>query len=113
MDESQNKYGEWKNLDQNKKHLIYDTMYKTSLGNANLCILTGSSPVFAQFGGGWADWGKNGRDWEGLKGKRCELVKYIHYFDFGEGFMGVYTCSNLKKICTLYICAVYSMSIIL
>ena len=28
MDESQNNYGEWKNPEHKKEHLIYNTMYK-------------------------------------------------------------------------------------
>lgn len=37
--------------------------------------------------------------------------EYIHYLEFGDGFVGVYACQNLRNH-ILEICAFYFMSII-
>ena len=40
---------------------------------------------------------------------------YVYYLDCGNGFTGIYTymCQNSKSQCSLKICAIYCMSIVL
>lgn len=55
--------------------------------------------------------GAGGRDYERYT-KMFEGDGYITYLDCGNGFMDLYVCQNLLH-CTLQICAVYCMSILL
>lgn len=90
-----------------KVYILHDSLCKIILDNANKSIVTEIQQL--------------PRDWRGVHGKEGWIKKeqmeilggdgYIQYFNYGNGFIDLYTV-QIWSNCTLWICAIYCMSII-